>query len=152
MIVRLAKQKDKNQVLRLFNQLGEIVNECVRHDPDNVRAHELGSKNYDDALDREDKKIFVVEDQKKVVAVATLFILTDFITGKLFAHLDDFVVEKALRRQGIGTKLMKYIKQFAQKQNIHAIELTSSLPLVDAHKFYERQGAVFSRKVMRFEL
>lgn len=152
MNVRLAKASDRGHVLALLNQLGEIVNERVRYDSDNVRAHELGKINYDDAMRRADRKVFVVEDGGRILAVATFFILTDFITGRPFAHVDDFIVEKTRRRQGIGTRLMTYIKNYAKKHGIFTIELTSSLSLVDAHRFYERQGGVFSRKVMKFEL
>ena len=42
MTIRLATEFDCDQVLHLLNQLGEIVNELVCFDPDNVRAHEIG--------------------------------------------------------------------------------------------------------------
>lgn len=152
MTIRLATKSDCDQVLHLLNQLGEIVNELVCFDSDNVRAHEKGRENYLDAMKREDRKVFVVEENDKIIAAATFFILHDFITGKPFAHLDDFIVEKTLRGKGIGTKLLEFIKQFAKDHNIHTIELTSSLPLTRAHNFYEKRGGIFARKVIKFTL
>lgn len=152
MTIRLATEFDCDQVLHLLNQLGEIVNELVCFDPDNVRAHEKGRVNYLEAVKREDRKVFVVEQNNRIIAAATFFILHDFITGKPFAHLDDFIVEKTLRGKGIGTKLLEFIKQFAKDHNIHTIELTSSLPLTLAHKFYEKRGGTFARKVIKFSL
>lgn len=152
MTIRLAGPSDRDTVLRLLNQLGEVMNALLVPDPDNIRAHELGKANYDDAMRRNDRKVFVAEDRGVVVAVATFFILTDFITGKKFAHIDDFVVDKARRRQGIGTALMEFIKAYAKTHGICTIQLTSSLPFVDAHRFYESCGGVFARKVMKFTL
>lgn len=152
MIIRLATLDDRDQVLHLLNQLGEVVNSCVRFDRDNVRAHELGVDNFTSAMKRDDRVVFVAEEDKIIVAVATFFILTDFITGKPFAHIDDFVVEKKLRGKGIGSKLLKYIKKYAKDHHIQTIELTSSLPLTNAHRFYERHGGVFKRKVISFDL
>jgi GNAT superfamily N-acetyltransferase len=117
-----------------------------------VRAHELGTDNYTSAMRRDDRVVFVAEEGKTIIAAATFFILTDFITGKPFAHVDDFVVEKKLRGKGIGSKLLEYIKQYAKDHHIHSVELTSSLPLTDAHRFYEQHGGVFKRKVFSFDL
>ncbi len=150
MIIRLATHDDEDKVLHLLNQLGEVVNERVHYDPDNVRAHELGKQNYEEAMKRDDRKVFVAEDNGKIVGVATFFILTDFITGRSFAHVDDFVVDKERRRRGIGSKLLEFIKIYAKEHDIHTIELTSSLPLTDSHRFYESRGGVFARKVIKF--
>lgn len=152
MIFRLANVRDRDSVLMLLNQLGEVVNTRVHYDPDNIRANVLGKKNYEEAMRRDDRKVFVAEDNGVIIGVATFFILTDFITGKKFAHVDDFVVEKKRRRQGIGTKLLEFIKAYAKEHRIHVVELTSSLPLTDAHRFYEKRGGIFARKVIKFEL
>lgn len=152
MNIRLATIDDRNHVLLLLNQLGEVINECVQYDRDNVRAHELGKRNYAEAMKRDDRRVFVLEEGGALVAVATFFILTDFITGKKFAHIDDFVVDKVMRGKGIGTKLLEYIKLYAKGIGITTIELTSSLPLTDAHAFYEKRGGEFVRKVIKFVL
>ncbi len=152
MITRLAHAADRDSVLRLLNQLGEIINTHVHFDPDNVRAHELGKRNYEDAMNRKDRKVFVTEDSGKIIAVATFFILTDFITGKPFAHVDDFVVDETRRGTGIGSSLLEYMKTYAVIHDIRSIQLTSSLPLTSAHRFYEKRGGVFARKVITFTL
>lgn len=152
MIVRLATATDRDQVLRLLNQLGEVINTLVHFDPDNVRALELGKENYDAAIRRDDRRIFVAEDDGKILGLATFFILNDFITGRTFAHVDDFVVDKLHRGQGIGTAILDFIKDYAKKHGIRVVELTSSLPLTQAHAFYEHRGGVFARKVIRFDI
>lgn len=152
MIIRLATAKDRDQVLGLLNQLGEVINTLVHFDADNQRALELGRENYDRAIKRDDRRIFVAEDGAEILGLATFFILNDFITGRPFAHIDDFVVDKAHRKQGIGTAILNFIKVYAKDNGIHVVELTSSLPLVDAHAFYESRGGKFARKVIKFEI
>ncbi len=152
MIVRLATDSDCEQVLGLLNQLGEIINEFVHFDPDNTRVLELGRENYHAAMKREDRLIFLVEDEGKILGVATFFILIDFMSGRPFAHIDDFIVEKNHRGEGIGTMMLEHIKIYAKSIGIHVIELTSSLPLTKAHAFYESRGGKFGRKVIKFEL
>lgn len=152
MIIRLATRRDREPVLRLLNQLGQVINQFVHFDPDNVRAHILGVKNYDDAMGRDDRKVFVVETKNKIIGVATFFILTDFITGSKFAHIDDFVVDIKHRGKGIGTKLLAFIKSYAASHDIHTIQLTSSLSLTKAHRFYEHRGGIFARKVIKFSV
>ncbi len=151
MTIRLATQADRDAVLLLLNQLGEVINRYVHDDPNNVRAHELGQENYDRAMLRDDRKVFVAEEAGKIVGVATLFILTDFITARPFAHIDDFVVDKAYRKQGIGTKLLDRIKHYVKDHEMTSLEVTSSLPLTKAHAFYEKRGGVFARKVIKFQ-
>lgn len=150
MTIRVATVADRDQVLHVLNQLGEVVNTRVHFDPDNIRAHELGKENYEAAMKRDDRKVFVAVDGKKIIGVATLFILTDFITAKVFAHLDDFIVDKKHRRKGVGTKLLSFVLNYAKAHGILTVELTSSLELTDAHTFYEKRGGVFARKVIKF--
>ncbi len=152
MNIRVANLKDKENVLLLLNELGEVINDIVRFDPDNVRAHELGRDNYKKAMERQDRRVFVVEEGNELIGVATFFILTDFITGKSFAHIDDFVVKKKYRGRGVGTKLLAFIKEYARNNHIHTIKLTSSTQLARAYKFYKRHGGIFSQRVIKFEV
>jgi GNAT superfamily N-acetyltransferase len=152
MTIRLAEAKDKTRVLSLLNQLGKVINELVCFDPDNERAHVLGRDNYDRVMKDDNTKLFVIEDKGKVVGVASFFILHDMITGKPFAHIDDFVIDEKKRNKGYGTRLMKGILEYGKTHDIHCIQLTSSLQLVEAHKFYENLGGKFARKVIKFTL
>lgn len=152
MIIRLATVKDERQVLSLLNELGEVINELVSPGPNYLRAHELGKKNYQEAFKRNDRKVFVAENDGRIIGVATFFILTDFITGSTFAHIDDFVIQKSFRGKGIGGALLTYIKKYAKLHGIHTIKLTSSPQLIRAHKFYKKHGGVFAQRVIKFEL
>ncbi len=150
MNVRFAANNDKHAVLMLWNQLGKIINDQVSSDSKNEQAHIYGSDNYDYVMERNDVKIFVLEDKGILVGAASFFILHDMITGTPFAHIDDFVIDQAYRGMGYGTFLMKKILIYAKKKKISPIKVTSSLPLTEAHAFYEKLGGIFAQKVIKF--
>lgn len=152
MIIRFARAKDKKAVLLLLNQLGEVMNKLVEYSPDNVRVPQLGGRNYTTAIRRRDRRIFVAEEDGDIIAVATFFILIDFMSGKPFGYIDDFVVEKSRRGKGIGTQLLSYIKRWAKDHGMTTIKLSSSTPLLRAHHFYEKNGGVFAQKMIKFAL
>src|SRR5437867_4370133 len=54
--------------------------------------------------------------------------------------LQDMVVDKERRSEGIGGLLMSAAEDWARGQGLTHIELSSNSARVDAHRFYERQG------------
>ena len=152
MTVRLAQIKDKAAVLRLLDELIEEVSERSGKPPKGVADEQARSRFYEDLLKREDVKIFVVEDNGKTLAFADLFILPIMRRGYYQGHIEDFVVTKDRRGQGIGSLLLQAIKDFCEQQGIKVVKLTSSLELASAHSFYEKHGAKFTEKMYRFDL
>lgn len=150
--MRFARTSDKQQIVSLLNELGAVINKYVSFDPDNEMAHILGTKNYDKVMKNKNIRVFVLEDKKRIIAVASYFILIDFITASKFAHIDDFVVTNEERGKGYGTRLMKGILQYSKEHHINTVKLTSSIQLKKAHKFYENLGGKFVQKVIKFSL
>lgn len=60
--------------------------------------------------------------------------------GDDFLVIEDFVVEPSRRGQGIGTKLMQKMDDFAVSRNCTYAILVSSGFRKDAHRFYEKTG------------
>ena len=60
--------------------------------------------------------------------------------------------EEKARGKGIGTALINAIKDYCKKKRIKVIKLTSGLELTRAHKFYMKNGGVFTEKLFRFNL
>lgn len=54
--------------------------------------------------------------------------------------LQDMVVDKERRAEGIGELLMAAAETWARARGLTHIELSSGSGRVDAHRFYERQG------------
>ncbi len=71
------------------------------------------------------------------------------MNGRGFLVLEDFVVRKTHRHQGIGQKLLAYAEQLAKKENCWAAMLLSSSRRTGAHRFYEANGFTDSVKGFR---
>ena len=57
-----------------------------------------------------------------------------------YVVLEDLVVDKALRHQGIGVALLTWIEQQTRSAGCRQIYLESGITNHDAHRFFERHG------------
>jgi glucosamine-phosphate N-acetyltransferase len=92
------------------------------------------------------QQMFVCEDSSlgRIVATGTMVIEPKFIhRGGYAGHLEDLVVDHALRAKGIGQRLVEQLKQFARAKGCYKV-------IVDCGEhnvpFYEKCG--FKRKEM----
>jgi ribosomal protein S18 acetylase RimI-like enzyme len=70
--------------------------------------------------------------------MATLHIVNNM--GKRLAHVDDVVISEAYRRQGLGTKIVRELIEFAKSRGVSQIRLTSRSARVAANKLYHQTG------------
>ncbi len=96
--------------------------------------------------------IFVAEEGGKLAGLVTFYLLPNIRHGWHRGHIEDVIVSQSFRRRGVGTKLFDAIKAYCRTNNIKVIKLDSGLELVDAHKFYEKQGGKYTEKMFRFDL
>lgn len=88
--------------------------------------------------------IFVCEENNEVIG---------YIHGSpyelLFAeplvNIMGFVVREKNRNQGIGSMLMERLEQWAQNNGSSGIKLLSHPSRIQAHRFYERRGFIFTK-------
>lgn len=149
MITRFATPDDKVEVLNLLSQLGCTINETTGYDKKNENAITYGSKNFDEIINRDDIKIFLLENTNTIVGLASFFIYHDMITGDKYAHIDDFVIAKEHRHQGYGQLLMNEIIHYAKQDNFSAIKLIS---FPEAEEFYKKCGASRSNIAMKIDI
>jgi ribosomal protein S18 acetylase RimI-like enzyme len=57
-----------------------------------------------------------------------------------FIVIEDVVVNDAYRRKGVGTALMQYIEQYAQRNDCSYIMLVTDQDRVDSQEFYQALG------------
>ena len=84
-------------------------------------------------------KIYL-ENESRIVARATLFILENELRGRKFGYLEDVFVDERLRGQGIGTNLVNEIIKLAKEQKCYKIVATSRHEREKVHQLYERLG------------
>jgi GNAT superfamily N-acetyltransferase len=145
MKIRVATAADKEQVLALMDEFSEKY-----HQEDKPSL--VGGNIFDEILKRDDTMIFVAEDNSKLLGLATLYLLPNIRHGWHRGHIEDFFVTESLRGKGVGTQILNAIKEYCNKNNIKVIKLDSDVNLVNAHKFYEKNGGKFTEKMFRFDL
>jgi GNAT superfamily N-acetyltransferase len=152
MNIRLAEARDTNQVLALLDELLAEVNKKRVNPVQPTEEQEKREKIFNDLLGRSDVRVFVAEEDSHLLGVADLFILPIMRRGYFAGHLEDLVITERSRGQGVGTALLKAVKDYCRKNQIKVMKLTSGFELAAAHKFYEKQGGVHTEKMFRFNL
>lgn len=150
--IRFAISKDKEKILSLLDELGEEINLKKKYSAHNTEAKKLGGPIVDEILKRNDTKIFVAELNGKLVGLITFYVLPNIRHGSHRGHIEDIVVSKNMRGEGIGSKLFDSVKKYCRDNNIKVIKLDSGRELIDAHKFYEKNGGKYTEKMFRFDI
>jgi len=152
MIIRFAAKDDKEQVLKLLDELGEEVNKKMGFSPHNAEAQKVGGPMFDEIVSRKDTLIFVAEEKGRLLGLVTFYLLPNMRHGWRRGHIEDAVVSESARGQGVGSQLFDAVKKYCRDNNIKVIKLDSGVDLVEAHKFYEKNGGKFTEKMFRFDL
>jgi GNAT superfamily N-acetyltransferase len=152
MIIRLATAADKEQILKLLDELGTEINLQKGLEKIETEAQEVGAPILDEILQRKDTLIFVADDNTTLLGLVTFYILPIIRHGWHRGHIEDVVVRETARGQGVGTQMFDAIKKYCKDSNIKVIKLDSGLELEDAHRFYEKNGGKFTEKMFRFDL
>jgi ribosomal protein S18 acetylase RimI-like enzyme len=88
----------------------------------------------------DDRLVLVVAQQNDVlVATATLSLVATVSLG-LVGHVDDVVVDEALRGQGIGRLLMEAVHAEARRRGLRHLDLTSRPAREAANALYQSLG------------
>ena len=149
MEIRLATEKDRDDVLALLDEILVAVNKKTVQPSE---AQKLRENMFLELLDRPDVKIFVAVENSRLIGTADLFLLPIMRRGYHQGHVEDLVITESARGKVVGSMIMKAIKDYCKENNIKVIKLTSAFELEDAHKFYEKQGGVHTEKMFRFDL
>jgi len=104
---------------------------------------------YKEAQLRDDYKIVGLVRDDYCYALMGYRLLFDFVHGK-HLYIDDLVVTKDLRGQGLGKLLMDYAVTEAGKENCQGLRLCTGVDNHDGRRFYEREG--WSARALAFKL
>lgn len=98
------------------------------------------NKIFEDNLKKDNIFYIVAEFQGKVIGFISLYIQKILHHGGNVAEIQELFVDSNIRGKSIGTKLIDYAKEIAQKQNCKMFEVTCNLKREKTHKFYEKEG------------
>lgn len=76
-------------------------------------------------------------------------IINRLAKAKNILFIDDLIVNKKCRNVGIGKLLIQNATTYAISKDCGALELTSMIVNVNAHRFYENNG--FEKKQYKFK-
>lgn len=90
-------------------------------------------------LDRPGQQFLVAEHEGRVVGWLHAAVW-EFVETGGFVVIGGLVVDRSMRRQGIGRALLANAEAWAQAQGCSVVRLWSSVARTAAHQFYEQLG------------
>ena len=155
MTVRIADERDLERVNELRRQVNDLH---VEGRPDVFKpGFNEQLKNYVYTVYNDPCKDIAVAEKDGVIcgyAVLNRFTKpeTPFMYERSYVDVDEFGVDKAFRRQGIGRALMEYIRTYAKDNDFDRIELNMWEFNEGALRFYEDIGFGTYRRYMEMDV
>ena len=84
-------------------------------------------------------RLAFVQQPEGVVAVAGFWIRENLAWGR-FLYVDDLVTLASHRSQGIGSRLLTWLREYAVQEGCRQLHLDTGTQRKDAHRFYDREG------------
>ena len=130
-VIRLATINDVDNLKSLYSQLIEDVSP----NPNDM------FKALEGIILEEHNNVFIAIHDDKIVASAQLISYKNLIRSPFNkAIIDSVIVHEQYRGAGIGSKLIRVIIDFAKKNKVQKINLTSSYKRYKAYDFYRNLG------------
>jgi GNAT superfamily N-acetyltransferase len=133
--IRPAVREDEKDALFLLEQLFEPPGGVP---PDYTR--DRSSTAFRWAVDQPNADVLLAFDGDEAVGLTSVYADIQSLGFGPKCWLQDMVVAKSRRSEGIGALLVAAAEGWARARGLTHIELSSNSGRVDAHRFYERQG------------
>ena len=138
MKIRNTKLEDLDDVFELLNELYE----------NKIEYFEFAKK-YKESLENSNFYEIVAIEKNKVVGVLISRVISMLAKKKNILFIDDLIVNENCRNKGIGKLLIKTATTYAISRDCGALELTSMIQNINAHRFYENNG--FEKRQYKFK-
>jgi GNAT superfamily N-acetyltransferase len=100
----------------------------------------------------ESSTVIVAREGERVVGVCTVYLDIESVRFGRRAWVEDLMVDSERRSRGVGKRLLDAAKNWARERGASHLELDSGEARVDAHRFYEREGAATRSISFHWEL
>ena len=131
-IIKEAVVEDSEKVGEVF----DLYRQFYKKDPDKIISIDYIKQR----LTNKESTIFFVEENNICIGIVQLYITFDSLELAKKIILYDLFVKSEYRKKGIGTMLMNVSKNFAEKNNISSIELSTAISNGTAQSLYESLG------------
>ncbi|WP_455718147.1 GNAT family N-acetyltransferase [Anaerosporobacter sp.] len=152
MLIRDGKIEDYNAVEKIAKQVHELH---VGFRPDIYHLVETVIDEYTYSEYINTKSIIVAEQEQKIVGYMISYvreISSPMLKGRKVLFIDSIAVLDEHRREGIGSKLLEYAKNYAKDNELQAVELQVNAKNKNAYHTYSNNGFVEKSINMEFKL
>ena len=129
MEIRKTKLEDLDSVFELLDELYE-----------NKIEYSKFTQKYKESLEDNSFYGIVAIENNKVVGVLISRVINRLAKKKNILFIDDLIVNEKCRNIGIGKLLIQTATAYAISKDCGALELTSMIQNINAHRFYENNG------------
>lgn len=131
--IREAERKDMARVLELIKELAAYENAATEVE---IGIEELEKEGFDE----NNFKCFVAEVDGTIEGMALVYFRFSTWKGRT-VHLEDLIVNKAMRGTGLGGALYQRVVQYGHEHGVKRVEWVVSESNKNAIEFYENTGA-----------
>ena len=150
-MIRFAEEKDLERINELRRQVNDMH---VKGRPDIFKPG-FGREMQDlarEILEGEEGNIIVAEQDGSICGMVCVSYITKpespYNLGRKIYHVEEIAVDEGVRRQGVGTELLEFMKRDAKERWFDRIELDVWEFNKSAIGFYEKNGFVMFRRFM----
>lgn len=153
-MIRFAKLKDKNEVNQIRRQV-HLLHATARPDIFRQDFDAVGDR-YDLYIKQYEYAVLVCVREEKIVGFAVIKNevkqQTDFGVARKILLLEEFGVDANYQRQGIGTEIMNFVKQYASDHDCESVVLDYWAFNKGAADFYKEVGFVVYRVCAEYKV
>jgi aminoglycoside 3-N-acetyltransferase I len=140
----IAKQLS-DQDIELFRQLLRLFEEVFE-----MRDHQIPDDDYlKQLLKNEGFVVLIALDGNVVVGGLTAHTIPSYYFPSSEMYIYDLAVKSSFQRQGTGTKLLQYLKQYCREKGYKEFFVQADEPDTHALEFYRSTGGI-PEKVIHF--
>ena len=133
-MIRPGRKSDLDALVGLLRELFAIETDFefdpARHRRGLLRMLQGGEK----------RRVWVAELNRQVVGMCSAQVVISTAEGDEAAVVEDVIVQAAVRRKGIGGKLMLEVQWWAKARGIRRVQLLADKTNEPALRFYRRGG------------
>ncbi|MGV6846656.1 MAG: GNAT family N-acetyltransferase [Lutibacter sp.] len=124
--IKFIQKQNIEIALPLLQELNRFTDQTILK----ARLKEMSNQHY---------KCLGIFKNQELIGICGLWFLTRHYCGNTIEP-DHVIITKNYRNNGIGKILFKWIYEYAEKNNIEAIELNTYIENIKSHRFYENEG------------
>lgn len=154
-IIRRALKEDLDEILALLYQTAQIHHKG-RPDIFKDNARKYDRDEYYEILEDGTKPVFVAQDTDtgRIIGYAFCQILEfaerPVIRAYRSLYLDDLCVDESVRGEGLGTRMMNFLKDYARQTDCYNMELNVWEFNGSAVEFYSKNNMTTQRRRMEW--